>query len=234
MLPAGEFMMGSPPSESWTSQRERPQRKVTIQRPFAVGKFEVTFAEWDACVAEGGCKHRPERSGLGARQTAGHQRVVARREGVRGVAFAQDGQELPATERSRVGVRGTGGHHDAVRVRRHDQQEPGAVPRPSKTVEVGSFPANRFGLHDLHGNVWEWVEDNWHPNYQGAPIDGSVWPGGDVSLRVLRGGSWVGYDPRRPPLGRPLQGTDPTTATYASASELPERSNTLSLYILTS
>ncbi len=59
-----------------------------------------------------------------------------------------------------------------------------------RTVEVGSFLANRFGLHDMHGNVWEWVEDNWHPDYKGAPIDGSVWPGGDASLRVLRGGSW--------------------------------------------
>ena len=60
----------------------------------------------------------------------------------------------------------------------------------AKTVAVGSFPANRFGLHDVHGNVWEWVEDDWHPNYQGAPDDGSVWQGGDTSLRVLRGGSW--------------------------------------------
>jgi formylglycine-generating enzyme required for sulfatase activity len=59
-----------------------------------------------------------------------------------------------------------------------------------KTVEVGSFAANRFGLHDMHGNVWEWVEDSWHDSYEGAPLDGSVWPGGDVSLRVLRGGSW--------------------------------------------
>ena len=60
----------------------------------------------------------------------------------------------------------------------------------SKTAEVGGFPANAWGLHDMHGNVWEWCEDNWHPTYQGAPQDGSVWQGGDVSLRVLRGGSW--------------------------------------------
>jgi formylglycine-generating enzyme required for sulfatase activity len=63
------------------------------------------------------------------------------------------------------------------------------------TVEVGSFPANRFGLHDMHGNVWEWVEDAWHQNYQGAPEDGSVWRGGDVSQRVVRGGSWIYDDP---------------------------------------
>jgi formylglycine-generating enzyme required for sulfatase activity len=64
-----------------------------------------------------------------------------------------------------------------------------------QTVAVGSFPANAFGLHDMHGNVWEWVEDNWHPNYQGAPADGSVWPGGDVSYRVLRGGALLNDGP---------------------------------------
>src|SRR5262249_449287 len=61
------------------------------------------------------------------------------------------------------------------------------------TAPVGSFKPNPFGLHDMHGNVWEWVEDNWHPHYQGAPTDGSVWQGGDSSLRVQRGGSWSNY-----------------------------------------
>ena len=60
-------------------------------------------------------------------------------------------------------------------------------------MPVGSFPANRFGLHDMHGNVSEWVEDNWHPDYKGAPIDGSVWPGGDGSQRVVRGGPWADH-----------------------------------------
>ena len=70
------------------------------------------------------------------------------------------------------------------------QYSEGSLSSAGRTVEVGSFPANRFGLHDMHGNVWEWVEDAWHSSYQGAPADGSVWQGGDVSLRVLRGGAW--------------------------------------------
>ena len=64
-----------------------------------------------------------------------------------------------------------------------------------KTVPVGSFAANRFGLHDVHGNVWEWVQDCWNGSYQGASRDGSAWERGDCSARVLRGGSW-GSRPR--------------------------------------
>src|SRR5262245_60925771 len=65
VLPSGEFMMGSPLSEAKRGKPEGPQRKVTIARPFAVGKFEVTFAEWDACVEDRGCNHRPGDEGWG-------------------------------------------------------------------------------------------------------------------------------------------------------------------------
>lgn len=61
-----------------------------------------------------------------------------------------------------------------------------------KTMPVGSFPANAFGLHEMHGNVWEWCRDTRHPNYDGAPGDGSVWEGASGGSRVLRGGSWSG------------------------------------------
>lgn len=63
------------------------------------------------------------------------------------------------------------------------------------TVLVGSFGANRFGLYDIHGNVWEWVEDCWKESYESAPSDGAAWTTGDCTYRVLRGGSWL-YDPR--------------------------------------
>jgi len=63
-----------------------------------------------------------------------------------------------------------------------------------QTAPVGSFKPNAFGLFDMVGNVWQWCQDNWHQDYtQNPPHDGSVWQGGDASLRVLRGGSW--YSP---------------------------------------
>src|SRR5215510_2280472 len=119
---------------------------------------------------------------------------MARREGVRRLAVAQDRNDLPFAQRGGMGICGASGHDNAVRLWRHDRQEPGALFRGQevgKTVEVGSFPPNKFGLFDMHGNVWELVEDNWHRNDENSPpIDGSVWQGGDTGMRVLRGGSW--------------------------------------------
>ncbi|MDE5123725.1 MAG: formylglycine-generating enzyme family protein, partial [Trichodesmium sp. St19_bin1] len=63
-----------------------------------------------------------------------------------------------------------------------------------QTTPVGQFPPNAFGLYDMHGNVWEFCQDVWHSNYDGTPVDGSAWVnGGNSSLRVARGGSWVNY-----------------------------------------
>ncbi len=68
-----------------------------------------------------------------------------------------------------------------------------------KTTEVGAYPPNPWGLYDMHGNVWEWVEDVWHDSYEGAPADGSAWTDGEGKQssrdRVIRGGSWIN-DPR--------------------------------------
>ena len=90
-----------------------------------------------------------------------------------------------------------------------------------QTAPVGSFAANRFGLYDMVGNVWEWTEDCWHHNYEGAPADGSAWTSGDCGARVVRGGSWR-YDPT-PPLGEPRLVRTPYAGRATSASGSPGR-----------
>ena len=96
VVPAGEFMMGSPESERGRNKDEGPQRKVTIPKPFAVGKFEVTFAAVGCLRRRKRLHAQAGRRDLGARQAAGDQRVVGRRQAIRGVARQEDRQALPA------------------------------------------------------------------------------------------------------------------------------------------
>jgi formylglycine-generating enzyme required for sulfatase activity len=190
VLPAGEFIMGSPPGEADRLNNEGPQHRVTIARPFAVGKFEITFAEWDACTADEGCKHRPGDAGWGR----GRRPVI-------GVSW-DDAKEyvnwlsrktgksyrlLTEAEWEYAARAGTTTRYAFGDMLTSKQAQYGG----RGTAEVGSFAPNAFNLHDMHGNVWEWVEDSWHSDYQSAPTDGSAWLGGDVSFRVLRGGAWI-------------------------------------------
>jgi formylglycine-generating enzyme required for sulfatase activity len=185
VMPAGEFTMGSNEHHF-----ERPPQRVIIQRPLAVGKFEVTFAEWDACVAADDCNHRPgdEGWGRGRRPVINvswddTQEFVVWLSRVTGRTY----RLLSEAEWEYAARGGTTTRYAFGDTLTANQAQFGA----GKTEQVGSFPANRFGLHDMHGNVWEWCEDNWHPDYSGArPVDGSVWPGGDSTRRILRGGSW--------------------------------------------
>jgi formylglycine-generating enzyme required for sulfatase activity len=171
---------------------------VTIATPFAVGKFEVTFAEWDACVAEGGCSHRPDDAGWGrGRQPVmdvkwdDAQQYVAwlsRKTGKAYRLLSEAEWEYAAqagTGREAVVTPGAGGANcDGCGSRWDDKQ----------TAPVGSFAANAFGLHDMLGNVDEWTADCWNSSHDGAPADGSARLSGDCTRRVLRGGSW-GDDP---------------------------------------
>jgi formylglycine-generating enzyme required for sulfatase activity len=195
VLPAGEFLMGSPSGEG--SDSERPQHSVRIEQAFAVAKFGVTFDQWDACIAHGGCTHHADDRGWGrgfipvtdvswndaqeyinwlSKQTNRHYRLLSEAE--REYA-ARGGSNTKYPWGNDLGKDNancsTGGSE------REDKQ-----PTP-----VGSFPPNAIGLYDMIGNLWEWVEDNWHPDYEEAPHTGSVWAGGDSSQRVTRGGSYA-------------------------------------------
>lgn len=204
VVPAGDFMMGSPMSEEARDVLEGLMHRVTIRQDFAIGKYEVTFREWDACVSDRGCWHRANDVGWGR----GNRPVI-------NVSW-EDAQEyvrwlsrktgktyrLPSESEWEYAARAgsTGPFHFGSTISTEQANYNGdytygegteGVYR-EQTVPVGSFPANGFGLHDVHGNVWEWVEDCWHSylEYFETPSDGSAWNSGDCRNRLLRGGSW--------------------------------------------
>ena len=201
-IPAGDFTQGSPTSDPYSFSSERPQRTVTVPT-FAMGKHEVTFDQWGACVADGGCTHAPDDLGMGR----GNRPVinVTWNDSQQYVTWLSNktGREyrLPSESEWEYATRaGTSSRFNTGDCIASDQAnfrgtEPGeGCPTGifrNRTMAVGSFAPNAYGLYDTHGNVWEWVQDCWNNNYNGAPTDGRAWMTGDCSLAVLRGGSWA-------------------------------------------
>lgn len=201
VIPGGSFLMGSPEDEPERSNREGPQHTVNVP-VFALGLYPVTFDEWDACVADGGCSHDPDDSGYGR----GSRPVI-------NVSW-HDAQEyshwlsmktgqhyrLPSEAEWEYAARaGTTGRFNTGDCITTDQANfrgsrpasgcPAGVYR-QQTLPVASFAPNDFGLYDTHGNVWEWVMDCYSRGYVGAPSNGSAWMAGDCGLAVMRGGSY--------------------------------------------
>ena len=203
VVPAGEFMMGSPPSDPDRYDEEGPRHRVTIGSAFAVGVYEVTYAEWDACASAGDCVgHRL--FGGGQEPVVGvswddAQSYVAWLSGETGESYRLLSEsEWEYVARAGTQTRYHWGDDSSSQCRYANGADassglgPGRVDCDdgySGTSPVGSFEANSFGLHDVHGNVAEWVQDCWNDSYAGAPNDGSAWKSGDCSRRVLRGGS---------------------------------------------
>ncbi|MBW4517956.1 MAG: formylglycine-generating enzyme family protein [Timaviella obliquedivisa GSE-PSE-MK23-08B] len=196
-IPGGTFVMGSPDSEAERGDDESPQHSVTIA-PFYMGKFAVTQAQYQAIM------------GINPSHFRGEKRPAENVSWKKAIAFCQQLSQktgnlyrLPSEAEWEYACRaGTttpfhfgetittdlanydGNHTYGQGLRGTCREE---------TISVGSFPANAFGLHDMHGNVWEWCEDRWHKNYKkGAPMDGSAWLSKkEDTNRVLRGGSWL-------------------------------------------
>ncbi len=196
VIPAGFFMMGSPSRIVHNFVDDQgPQHPVTIQN-FAMAKFEVTFAEWDACAAGGGCNgYLPFDEGWGRGKrpvinvswddARAYVRWLSKTTGKRYRLPSEADWEYAA----RAGT--TTPYYFGQNVS-SSQANFGLNKR--KTESVGSYAPNDFGLFDVHGNVGEWVEDCWHGSYAGAPTDGGAWTnGGNCSSRVLRSGSWSSY-----------------------------------------
>jgi len=197
VVPAGTFLMGSRDGEG--DNDERPQHKVTVGSPFAVGRFAVTFHEWDAAYGRGGVEHNPGDEGWGRgrrpvinvswEDATAYVGWLSRETGKSYRLLSEAEWEYCC----RAGTTTAYSFGDTID---NKQAQFSAL----KTIETGSFPANAWGLHEMHGNVWEWCKDKWHPGYGGAPEDGSAWTADGatsrvVTSRVLRGGTW-NFDPQ--------------------------------------
>ena len=204
VIAAGVFLMGSPDSETERTASEGPLHKVAIAKPLAVGKYEVTFAEWDACVADGGCGHKPRDSGWGRGRrpviniswddaTKEYIPWLSKKSGQVYRLLTEAEWEYCARAGS-VGPFSTGATISPNVANFDGTSTYGGGKKGSyrqRTVEVGSFPANALGLHDMHGNVWEWVQDCYAGTYHGAPPDGRSVADAPDCPRVMRGGSWI-------------------------------------------
>ena len=199
VVPAGSFLMGCVSGQDCDDD-EQPVHRVAIAQPFAVGKYEVTFAEWDACVAGGGCQgYRPDDEGWGrGRRPVINVRWKAAQAYVTWLS-AQTGQQYRLLSEAeweyvaRAGTRTKYWWGDEIGRNRANCATCGSQWGGfffGQTAPVGSFAANGWGLHDVHGNVWEWVQDCYKRSYAGASSEGGAWERGDCGHRVRRGGSW--------------------------------------------
>ncbi len=207
VMPMGSYWMGY---MDVGHRAETPAHKVIFDYLFAAGKFEVTYEQWDLCVEDKGCSYRPGDDGLGRgkRPVAGinwddAQEYLA-------WLSKKTMQEYRLLSEAEWEYMARGGKHNdrfwgdteegCEYANSADQalKEKGVAVVKTvacndghiKSAPVGSFQANPYGVHDVLGNLSEWVEDCWNPNYKGAPADGSAWTSGECNRRVLRGGSW--------------------------------------------
>lgn len=190
----GRFVMGSPENEPGHDKRESPQHEVRIDYAFEVGKYPVTFREWDSAARLGARDgYRPPDEGWGRgwrpvinvswEDAQAYIRFLNERTGRRYRLLTEAEWEYCC----RAGTTTAYAFGDTLTSRKQ-----GVVFSYNRTVDVRHLWANKWGLVSMHGNVAEWVEDCWNDSHEGVPTDGSARTTGDCSIRVFRGGSWSG------------------------------------------
>jgi len=189
-LPAGNFAMGSDGDAS-----ERPVHRVAVPA-FALGKSMVTVAEWEACSADGGCAFKPAQGEDKAKQPMANlswddaNQYAQWLRKLTGKPYRLLSEaEWEYSARAGTATRYSWGDQPGFRLA--NCKGCGGPYNARGPADAAEFPANPWGLLGMAGGVAEWVEDCWHPSYQGAPADGSPWRSPDCSQRVLRGGSWM-------------------------------------------
>jgi formylglycine-generating enzyme required for sulfatase activity len=190
-ISGGTFTMGNNTSDP----SEKPAHQVTVAAPFAIGRYEVSLQEWEACAAAGACQKIAQRQGAGPgapmRDVSWDdaQQYAKWLAGVSGKPY-----RLPTEAEWELAARGgTATRYwwgEQMAQGKANCKECGKPWTEDAPANVGSFAANPFGLYDTSGSVWEWVADCWHNNYKGAPADGRAWDEPDCRVRVIRGGSW--------------------------------------------
>lgn len=190
-VPQGNFVMGSNGGDA----SEKPAHSVAIKATFAIGKSEITAEQWNACAEAGACA-RIETNTNAAKTAPARdlswddaQQYVQWLSKLTGKAY-----RLPTEAEWEYAARGGtttrywwGEQMSTGKANCKDCGQPWHAEAPEN---VGSFPANPFGLHDVNGSVWEWVADCWHTSFKGAPSDGRAWDEPNCRVRVIRGGSW--------------------------------------------
>ena len=197
-IPGGSFMMGSPAGEKERFSNESPQHQVTVPS-FYMGRYEVTQAQYQAVMGKNPSSFK------------GQKRPVEKVSWNDAVEFCKKLSQktgrtyrLPSEAEWEYACRaGTTtpfyfGETITTDLVNYNGNYPpyGSAPKGKyreQTTNVETFPPNAFGLYDMHGNVWEWCQDTWHGNYNGAPTDGSAWIDNGNRFRLLRGGSWFSY-----------------------------------------
>ena len=193
VIPPGSFQLGlNKPAIFWAPTK----KQITIQNAFAIGKTEVTFDQWEACRSAGNCKQNPgdEGWGRGGRPVINVSWRDAKQyvEWLRRVTGFE--YRLPSESEWEYAARSqtTTRYHwgDVVGRGNTNCYGCGVENYQEQTLPVGRFSANAFGLHDMHGNVWEWIDDCWAKTYSGTPRDGTPQIRNDCTAHVWRSGGW--------------------------------------------
>ena len=215
LIPPGKFLMGSPPDELEREDSEGPQHEVTIAEPFLMGQCPVTQAQWAKVAKMKQVKRSIDQNPSDFEGADLPVETVSWLDAeefcLRLSVHTKRTYRLPSEAEWEYACRAgtTTAFHFGETIDAElanydakgdvDQDWVGNYGRGilgeyrEKTTPVKTFPANSFGLYDMHGNVWEWCLDSWHENYEGAPIDGSARDASnDSGSKILRGGSWFG------------------------------------------
>ncbi|MBF2007965.1 MAG: formylglycine-generating enzyme family protein [Chlorogloeopsis fritschii C42_A2020_084] len=197
-IPGGKFLMGSPKGEQGRYDSEEPQHQVTVPG-FFMGKYAVTQAQYQAIMGSNPSHFRGEKRPVEQVSWNNAVEFCKRLSQKTGRTYTLP-REAEWEYACRAGTTTPFYFGETITtdlVNYDGRYTYASAPQGQyrkQTTDVGSFPPNAFGLYDMHGNVWEWCQDTWHDNYNGAPTDGSAWlTGGNTNVRLLRGGSWLYY-----------------------------------------